>query len=92
MDQRPYPGPPPLFHIRVFSLFGLLGLTDVLMLTFTVESTLRYGVGATVLFANEVYTLWRFSGQKLTKITVRNPFCQLDKFPSQVHVVHRRTT
>jgi E3 ubiquitin-protein ligase synoviolin len=54
MDQRPYPGPPPLFHIRVLTLFTLLGLTDAIMLAFTVESTLRYGVGATVLFANEV--------------------------------------
>jgi E3 ubiquitin-protein ligase synoviolin len=54
MDQRPYPGPTPLFHIRALSLFALLGMTDAIMLAFTVESTLRYGVGATVLFSNEV--------------------------------------
>lgn len=53
MDQRPYPGPPPLFHIRILSLFTVLSLTDVVMFVFAIESTLNYGVGATVLFANE---------------------------------------
>jgi E3 ubiquitin-protein ligase synoviolin len=54
MDQRPYPGPPPIFHIRVLGLFTLLTLTDLVMLAYTVDSTLNHGVSATLLFANEV--------------------------------------
>jgi hypothetical protein len=54
MDQRPYPGPPPLFHIRILSLFTLLSVVDAIMFIVAVESALNYGVGVTVLFANEV--------------------------------------
>ncbi|EIN11941.1 hypothetical protein PUNSTDRAFT_119134 [Punctularia strigosozonata HHB-11173 SS5] len=53
MDQRPYPGPPMTFHIRVNCLFVLLWLTDFAMFAFAVESTLTQGVGGTVLFASE---------------------------------------
>jgi E3 ubiquitin-protein ligase synoviolin len=54
MDQRPYPGPPMTFHVRINSLFVLLWLTDFTMFAFAVESTLTHGVGGTVLFASEV--------------------------------------
>ncbi|THH07757.1 hypothetical protein EW145_g3168 [Phellinidium pouzarii] len=53
MDQRPYPGPPVLFHIRIHVLITLLWATDLITLLFTVESMLSHGVGGTVLFASE---------------------------------------
>jgi len=54
MDQRPYPGPPPLFHIRMSSLFVLLWTADCLMFLIATEHTLTNGVGGMVLFASEV--------------------------------------
>lgn len=54
MDQRPYPGPPLVFHFRMNILFALLLTTDLLMFFFTVEHTLSAGVGGMVLFASEV--------------------------------------
>ncbi|KAK0225722.1 synoviolin 1 isoform b [Armillaria fumosa] len=53
MDQRPYPGPSLLFHVRMSTLFVILWMTDFLMLLFAVENTLEYGVGGMVLFACE---------------------------------------
>jgi E3 ubiquitin-protein ligase synoviolin len=54
MDQRPYPGPPTLFHVRMTSLFVVLWCTDLLMFAFAVESTLKNGIGGMMMFANEV--------------------------------------
>ncbi|KAF8813641.1 hypothetical protein BYT27DRAFT_7239051 [Phlegmacium glaucopus] len=53
MDQRPYPGPPLLFHFRMSTLFTILWWTDCLMFLFAVERTLSSGVGGMVLFASE---------------------------------------
>ncbi|KAG6891754.1 hypothetical protein C0992_006175 [Termitomyces sp. T32_za158] len=53
MDQRPYPGPSPLFHARMISLFIILWLTDLLMFLISVENTIANGVGGMVLFASE---------------------------------------
>ena len=57
MDQRPYPGPPTLFHIRMTSLFVVLWCTDLLMFALAVESTLKNGIGGMMMFANEVRVL-----------------------------------
>lgn len=54
MDQRPYPGPPVLFHVRIVALMAMLWLTDFFMFSFAVESILTNGVGGIVLFASEV--------------------------------------
>lgn len=77
MDQRPYPGPSPLFHVRMTSLFIILWLTDLLMFLVSVENTIANGVGGMVLFASEVgssltvwcllaerttFTVWNFNG------------------------------
>ncbi|KAG6862308.1 hypothetical protein C0995_016006 [Termitomyces sp. Mi166 len=53
MDQRPYPGPSPFFHLRMTSLFVILLLTDLLMFLVSVENTIANGVGGMVLFASE---------------------------------------
>ncbi|KAJ3749169.1 hypothetical protein DFH05DRAFT_1520777 [Lentinula detonsa] len=53
MDQRPYPGPPLLFHVRMTVLFAILWSTDLLMFLIAVENTLAHGVGGMVLFASE---------------------------------------
>ncbi|KIK68826.1 hypothetical protein GYMLUDRAFT_34817, partial [Collybiopsis luxurians FD-317 M1] len=53
MDQRPYPGPPLLFHVRMSALFTILWCTDLLMFLIAVENTLAHGVGGMVLFASE---------------------------------------
>jgi hypothetical protein len=54
MDQRPYPGPPPLFHVRMSTLFLILWTTDFLVFLIAVENTVANGVGGMVLFASEV--------------------------------------
>lgn len=54
MDQRPYPGPSPLFHIRMSALFVILWATDFLLFLIAVENTIANGVGGMVLFASEV--------------------------------------
>lgn len=54
MDQRPYPGPPLLFHIRMSVLFVLLWAIDCVMFLIAAEHTLTNGVGGMVLFASEV--------------------------------------
>ncbi|KAG6866610.1 hypothetical protein C0991_000720 [Blastosporella zonata] len=53
MDQRPYPGPSPLFHLRMTVLFVILWMTDFFMFLIAIESTLANGVGGMVLFASE---------------------------------------
>jgi E3 ubiquitin-protein ligase synoviolin len=53
MDQRPYPGPPTLFHIRMTTLFVILWCTDLLMFAVAVDSTLKNGIGGMVMFASE---------------------------------------
>ncbi|KAG5636360.1 hypothetical protein H0H81_008308 [Sphagnurus paluster] len=53
MDQRPYPGPSPLFHLRITVLFAILCLTDFLMFLLAVQNTIAHGVGGMVLFASE---------------------------------------
>ncbi|KAF9254792.1 hypothetical protein L218DRAFT_1042344 [Marasmius fiardii PR-910] len=53
MDQRPYPGPPLLFHLRMSALFAILWLTDFIMFLVAVENTLSYGVGGMVPFVSE---------------------------------------
>lgn len=54
MDQRPYPGPPILFHIRMTTLFTILWFIDLIMFAFAVDSTTKNGVGGMMMFANEV--------------------------------------
>jgi len=54
MDQRPYPGPPILFHIRMTSLFTILWFIDLFLFAFAVDSTTKNGVGGMMMFANEV--------------------------------------
>ncbi|RXW23346.1 hypothetical protein EST38_g2493 [Candolleomyces aberdarensis] len=53
MDQRPYPGPPLLFHFRMVVLFSILYVIDLVMFFLTVEHTLSVGVDGMVLFASE---------------------------------------
>ncbi|KAF8135634.1 hypothetical protein EV363DRAFT_1551350 [Boletus edulis] len=53
MDQRPYPGPPILFHIRMTTLFAILWFIDLFMFVFAVDSTTKNGVGGMMIFANE---------------------------------------
>ncbi|CAK5281380.1 unnamed protein product [Mycena citricolor] len=53
MDQRPYPGPPLLFHVRMSALFFLLWSIDFLVFMFAVDSTIVNGIGGMVLFASE---------------------------------------
>ncbi|KAJ3574657.1 hypothetical protein NP233_g1625 [Leucocoprinus birnbaumii] len=53
MDQQPYPGPSPLFHLRMTSLFAILWLTDFIMFVVAIDHTVTYGVGGMVLFASE---------------------------------------
>lgn len=61
MDQRPYPGPPLLFHLRMNVLMAVLWITDAATLLLAIESMLSTGVGGTVLFASEVSYLLGFS-------------------------------
>ncbi|KAJ6555499.1 hypothetical protein B0H10DRAFT_1847897 [Mycena sp. CBHHK59/15] len=53
MDQRPYPGPSLLFHVRMTALFSILWATDLLLFMIAVDSTVTNGVGGMVLFASE---------------------------------------
>ena len=59
MDQRPYPGPPLLFHVRMNALIWVLWITDLAVFLLTIENMLSHGVGGTVLFASEVSSLQR---------------------------------
>ncbi|KAH7915227.1 hypothetical protein BJ138DRAFT_177201 [Hygrophoropsis aurantiaca] len=53
MDQRPYPGPPTLFHVRMLSLLSILSFIDIFMFAFAVENTMQKGVGGMMMFASE---------------------------------------
>ncbi|KAF7298276.1 RING-type domain-containing protein [Mycena chlorophos] len=53
MDQRPYPGPSLLFHVRMTTLFLALWTTDMLLFMIAVDSTMTHGIGGMVLFASE---------------------------------------
>ncbi|KAJ7209554.1 hypothetical protein GGX14DRAFT_364523 [Mycena pura] len=53
MDQRPYPGPSLLFHVRMTTLFLILWTTDLLLFMIAVDSTIANGIGGMVLFASE---------------------------------------
>ncbi|KAF8659224.1 hypothetical protein AX16_001884 [Volvariella volvacea WC 439] len=67
MDQRPYPGPGTLFHIRMGTLFVILWTTDLLMFLIAVENTLSHGVGGMVLFASEYGILMASIGNTIAK-------------------------
>ncbi|KAJ7251772.1 hypothetical protein B0H12DRAFT_633127 [Mycena haematopus] len=53
MDQRPYPGPSLVFHVRMTALFAILWVTDLLLFMIAVDSTLANGISGMVLFASE---------------------------------------
>ncbi|KAJ7078905.1 hypothetical protein B0H15DRAFT_788594 [Mycena belliarum] len=53
MDQRPYPGPSLLFHVRMTALFLILWAIDLLLFMIAVDSTVYNGIGGMVLFASE---------------------------------------
>ncbi|KAF7375990.1 RING-type domain-containing protein [Mycena sanguinolenta] len=53
MDQRPYPGPSLVFHVRMTALFSVLWVTDLLLFMIAVDSTLANGISGMVLFASE---------------------------------------
>jgi len=63
MDQIPYPGVGYLFKLRFITLFFLLSAVDAIMLATAVESIAVHGVGAVVLFGNEVSCFWYFLSQ-----------------------------
>ena len=60
MDQRPWPGPPVVFHIRMQLLMGLLWCIDVLLFMFMIDNMILSGVGGSVLFASEVRRSFQF--------------------------------
>ncbi|KLO18382.1 hypothetical protein SCHPADRAFT_899780 [Schizopora paradoxa] len=53
MDQRPYPGPPLIFHIRINALIVILWLADVITYIFILDNLLSNGFSGTILFASE---------------------------------------
>ncbi|KIY48035.1 hypothetical protein FISHEDRAFT_44057 [Fistulina hepatica ATCC 64428] len=53
MDQRPYPGPSVLFHVRMSTLLLILWAADFVLFAAALEHTLTNGVGGMVLFASE---------------------------------------
>ncbi|KIJ67589.1 hypothetical protein HYDPIDRAFT_84249 [Hydnomerulius pinastri MD-312] len=65
MDQRPYPGPPALFHMRMTSLFVILWFVDLFMFAFAVDSTTKNGVGGMMMFASE-YAILMASAMNVT--------------------------
>ncbi|TFK75324.1 hypothetical protein BDN72DRAFT_954954 [Pluteus cervinus] len=67
MDQRPYPGPSTLFHVRMGTLFIILWTTDLLMFFVAVENTIAHGVGGMVLFASEYGILMASMGNTIAK-------------------------
>ncbi|KAI6135786.1 hypothetical protein EV401DRAFT_1844089 [Pisolithus croceorrhizus] len=74
MDQRPYPGPPTQFHIRMGSLMFLLWSIDVSMFAFAVESTTKNGVSGVMMFASE-YAILMASA---LNITAKYLICVMD--------------
>ena len=91
MDQRPYPGPPLLFHLRINFLMAVLWLSDFLMFTLAIESILTTGVGGIVLFASEVSG---FLSSILVILLValkpvRHPSCKFDELGGKIfHLRH----
>ncbi|KIJ18970.1 hypothetical protein PAXINDRAFT_70245 [Paxillus involutus ATCC 200175] len=65
MDQRPYPGPPVLFHIRMLSLFIILWFVDLFVFAFAVDNTTKNGIGGMIMFANE-YAILMASAMNIT--------------------------
>ena len=57
MDQIPAPGPPTSFHIRIATITTLLSTTDLLLVYYSLDSILTYGVSAKVLFVSEFMVL-----------------------------------
>jgi E3 ubiquitin-protein ligase synoviolin len=57
MDQIPAPGPPTSFHIRIATFTALLSTTDLLLVYYSLDSILTYGVSAKVLFVSEFMVL-----------------------------------
>lgn len=57
MDQIPPPGPPSTFHLRLSTILTLLTTFDVLLVTYSLDSILSYGVSGKVLFASEFMIL-----------------------------------
>jgi hypothetical protein len=57
MDQIPAPGPPTSFHIRITTFTALLSTTDLLLVYYSLDSILTYGVSAKVLFVSEFMVL-----------------------------------
>jgi len=53
MDQRPYPGPPMLFHIRINALICILWLSDVIAYILILDNLISNGFSGTILFASE---------------------------------------
>jgi E3 ubiquitin-protein ligase synoviolin len=57
MDQIPAPGPPTSFHVRIATFTALLSTTDLLLVYYSLDSILTYGVSAKVLFVSEFMVL-----------------------------------
>jgi E3 ubiquitin-protein ligase synoviolin len=57
MDQIPPPGPPTIFHIRLSTFITLLSTVDLLLVLYSLDSILTYGVSAMVLFTSEYMVL-----------------------------------
>jgi E3 ubiquitin-protein ligase synoviolin len=57
MDQIPPPGPPINFHIRIGTIITLLATIDLLLVLYSLDSILTYGVSAKVLFVSEFMVL-----------------------------------
>ncbi|KZT43674.1 hypothetical protein SISSUDRAFT_978355 [Sistotremastrum suecicum HHB10207 ss-3] len=70
MDQVPYPGPGPLFHIRIVALFTLLWFTDLIMLAYATETILAHGIGGIVLFGSEYAILMASAANAVCKYLV----------------------
>ncbi|KAF9245005.1 hypothetical protein BU15DRAFT_85815 [Melanogaster broomeanus] len=80
MDQRPYPGPPALFHIRMLSLFIILWFVDIFMFTFAVDSTTKNGIGGMMMFASE-YAILMASAMN---VTAKYLICVIDLRRAQI--------
>ena len=57
MDQIPHPGPPTSFHLRIGTIITILASIDLLLVLYSLDSILTYGVSAKVLFVSEFMVL-----------------------------------
>ena len=57
MDQIPPPGPPLSFHFRMSFVIALLTMSDLTLVTYSLDSVVLDGVSAMVLFAAEFMIL-----------------------------------